>query len=174
MQVPTTRRCFMIRAAVTGQPRSRGSDEIGLGVNAEGPPWDRRRDRPATTAALESLRTGEAGTLNRSESTLMRDPCGPAAIHIEQMHDDVVSHPHLLSLDDVLVKTREDLNRRDLAEVARVVRAAAHRSTLSPPEFATRIGASAADLDAYCRGEADSPATLMIRMRRLADRFEHR
>ena len=39
------------------------------------------------------------------------------------------------------------------------------------PEFASRIGVSAQDLAAYLDGSASPSAALMIRIRRLSDRF---
>ena len=45
------------------------------------------------------------------------------------------------------------------------------RSGLGQQEFASRIGVPADDFAAYLRGTASPPASLMIRMRRLSDRF---
>ncbi len=45
------------------------------------------------------------------------------------------------------------------------------RCGLAQPEFASRIGVSADDLAAYLDGSVSPSASLMIRMRRLSDRF---
>ena len=45
------------------------------------------------------------------------------------------------------------------------------RSGLTEPEFASRIGSSREELTAYLDGTVSPVASLMIRMRRLSDRF---
>jgi transcriptional regulator with XRE-family HTH domain len=45
------------------------------------------------------------------------------------------------------------------------------RSGLGQPEFASRIGVTPESLAAYLDGSAGPSASLMIRMRRLSDRF---
>ena len=45
------------------------------------------------------------------------------------------------------------------------------RSGLSAQEFASRIGVAPNDLAIYLDGKVSPPASLMIRMRRLSDRF---
>jgi hypothetical protein len=55
--------------------------------------------------------------------------------------------------------------------VARHVRLLIDRSGLGEQEFASRIGVSPEDLGAYLDGGTSPSAALMIRMRRLSDRF---
>lgn len=57
------------------------------------------------------------------------------------------------------------------AEVARQVGLLLDRSGLQRQEFASRIGVTAQDLTAYLDGIVSPSASLMIRMRRLSDRF---
>ena len=45
------------------------------------------------------------------------------------------------------------------------------RSGLAEQEFASRIGVSTENLTAYLDASVSPPASLMIRMRRLSDRF---
>ncbi len=45
------------------------------------------------------------------------------------------------------------------------------RSGLAPQEFASRIGVTAEELDGYLDGNTSPTAALMIRIRRLSDRF---
>ena len=45
------------------------------------------------------------------------------------------------------------------------------RSGLAEAEFASRIGVTGADLSAFLDATVSPPASLMIRMRRLSDRF---
>jgi hypothetical protein len=51
------------------------------------------------------------------------------------------------------------------------VRLLLDRSGLAIQEFASRIGVAQADLAAYLDATVSPPASLMIRMRRLSDRF---
>jgi hypothetical protein len=71
----------------------------------------------------------------------------------------------------VLIRTREHLEANERAEVGRHVQALLERSGLGPEEFASRIGVPGKDFKAYLEGTTSPPASLMIRMRRLSDRF---
>jgi transcriptional regulator with XRE-family HTH domain len=55
--------------------------------------------------------------------------------------------------------------------VARHVQLLMERSGLGQREFASRIGVPVGDLAAYLDGKVSPSASLMIRMRRLSDRF---
>ena len=74
-------------------------------------------------------------------------------------------------LSGVLERARAHLEANERAEVARHVRLLMERSGLAHPEFASRIGVAPDDLAAYLDGSASPSASLMIRMRRLSDRF---
>jgi hypothetical protein len=63
------------------------------------------------------------------------------------------------------------MEANERAEVARHIQVLLERSGLGEQEFASRIGVPNADFAAYLRGETSPPASLMIRMRRLSDRF---
>ena len=71
----------------------------------------------------------------------------------------------------MLTRTREHLEANERAEVARQIRVLLGRSGLKPQEFASRIGVPGDELAAYLEGRTSPPASLMIRMRRLSDRF---
>ena len=75
------------------------------------------------------------------------------------------------ALAEVLVRTREQLEADERAEVARHVRLLLNRSGLEPQEFASRIGVQRREFGAYLEGRTSPTASLMIRMRRLSDRF---
>jgi hypothetical protein len=51
------------------------------------------------------------------------------------------------------------------------VRLLLERSGLGPQEFASRIGVPTDQFTAYMDGSSNPPASLMIRIRRLSDRF---
>jgi hypothetical protein len=63
------------------------------------------------------------------------------------------------------------LEADERAEVARHVRLLVERSGLREQEFASRIGVPADELAAYLDAKLSPSASLMIRMRRLSDRF---
>ena len=72
---------------------------------------------------------------------------------------------------EVLNRTRDRLEASERAEVARHVQVMIERSGLSQREFASRIGVPNEDLSAYLDGSTSPSASLMIRIRRLSDRF---
>ena len=87
------------------------------------------------------------------------------------MKKNAESHGISKALSEVLVRSRQHLEANERAEAARHVRLLLTRSGLSQQEFASRIGVPPADLEIYLEGEVSPPASLMIRMRRLSDRF---
>ena len=72
---------------------------------------------------------------------------------------------------EVLSRTREHLEANERAEVARLVQRLMERSGLGPAEFASRIGVPSEQFTKYLSGATSPSASLMIRMRRLSDRF---
>ena len=75
------------------------------------------------------------------------------------------------ALTEVLNRARSHMEANERNEAARHVRILQERSGLSDREFASRIGVSPADLARYLDGTVSPAASLMIRMRRLSDRF---
>jgi hypothetical protein len=63
------------------------------------------------------------------------------------------------------------LDANERAEAARHVQLLLERSGLGQQEFASRIGVAQEDLAAYLDASVSPAASLMIRMRRLSDRF---
>jgi DNA-binding transcriptional regulator YiaG len=72
---------------------------------------------------------------------------------------------------EVLTRTRDRLEESEREEVARHVQVMIERSGLSQREFASRIGVPNEQLTAYLDGTTSPAASLMIRIRRLSDRF---
>ena len=83
------------------------------------------------------------------------------------------SRPYGISkaLAEVLDRARAHLETNERTEVARHVGVLIERSGLKLPEFASRIGVPADELGAYLDATTSPSASLMIRMRRLSDRF---
>lgn len=124
-----------------------------------------------STAAIRSaLNDDDVDAWKRIAAALKRDPYGRTARQVEEVLD---GKPQGVSkaLWEVLERARAQLDTDERTEVARLVRLLIDRSGLGQPEFASRIGVAAGDLDAYLDGSLSPSASLMIRMRRLSDRF---
>lgn len=144
--------------------------------NAVPRPDDRSRDdRPVefwpTSAVRTALQTGDITVWQRIVVAIKRDPFGRTARQVEEVlaHSDPVGVSKALS--EVIVRSRQHLEANERAESARHMRLLLERSGLSAQEFASRIGVAPNDLAIYLDGKVSPPASLMIRMRRLSDRF---
>lgn len=132
-------------------------------------------DRPVefwSTAAIRSaLESGDITVWQRIVVALKRDPYGRTARQVEEVLNG--SRPYGISkaLSEVLARTRAHLEANERAEVARHMRLLMERSGLGPQEFASRVGVPPEDLADYLDAKVSPPASLMIRMRRLSDRF---
>ena len=69
------------------------------------------------------------------------------------------------------MRARNHLEANERAEAARHVQLLMERSGLAEQEFASRIGVTREVLATYLDATVSPPASLMIRMRRLSDRF---
>ena len=136
---------------------------------------DQAPDQPVEfwpTAAIRSaLQAGDIATWKRIAAALKRDPYGRTARKEEEVLEGTRRYGTSKALWEVLERARAHLEANERAEVARHVRLLIDRSGLSEHEFASRIGVSAEDLAAYLDGGTSPSAALMIRIRRLSDRF---
>lgn len=124
-----------------------------------------------TSSIRAALETDDLTVWQRIVTAIKRDPYGRTARQVEEVLD--TSRPYGVSkaMSEVLQRSRAHLEETERAEVARHVRLLLERSGLAQQEFASRIGVPADNFASYLSG-ADSPsAALMIRMRRLSDRF---
>ncbi|AQT82479.1 transcriptional regulator [Mycolicibacterium litorale] len=124
-----------------------------------------------TASIRAALETGDITIWQRIVVAIKRDPFGRTARQVEEVLEH--SQPYGISkaLSEVLVRARNHLEANERAEAARHVRLLLDRSGLGEQEFASRIGVEPADLTTYLDGSISPPASLMIRMRRLSDRF---
>jgi hypothetical protein len=133
------------------------------------------QDQPVefwSTAAIRSaLQGGEIATWKRIAAALKRDPYGRTARQVEEILDGTRPYGISKALWEVLERARTHLEANERAEVARHVRLLIDRSGLAQQEFASRIGVEPEDLTAYLDGSISPSASLMIRIRRLSDRF---
>ncbi|BDX34893.1 hypothetical protein TUM20985_54400 [Mycobacterium antarcticum] len=124
-----------------------------------------------TSAIRAALETDDLTVWQRIVVAIKRDPYGRTARQVEEVLDTAPPYGVSKALDEVLARTRADLEANECAEVARHVLGLLQRSGLGQDEFASRIGIPGDQFAAYLRGVTSPPASLMIRMRRLSDRF---
>jgi hypothetical protein len=124
-----------------------------------------------TSAIRSAMQGGDIGTWKRIAAALKRDPYGRTARQVEEVLDGTRPYGISKALAEVLERARMHLEANERAEVARHVRLLMDRSGLAEQEFASRIGVEPGDLAAYLDGSISPSASLMVRMRRLSDRF---
>jgi DNA-binding transcriptional regulator YiaG len=117
------------------------------------------------------LETDDLTTWQRIVAAIKRDPFGRTARQVEEVLETARPFGVSKAMAEVLARTRAQLEDSECAEVARHVRAMIERSGLAQQEFASRIGIPGDELAAYVTGDGCPSASLMIRMRRLSDRF---
>ncbi len=132
-------------------------------------------DRPVeywpTTAIRSALETGDISVWQRIVVAIKRDPFGRTARQVEEVLETAPPQGITRALSEVLIRSRHHLEATERAEAARHIRSLVARSGLSQQEFASRIGVPTNDLVRYLEGRESPPASLVIRMRRLSDRF---
>lgn len=132
-------------------------------------------DRPVefwpTAAIRAALETDDLTVWQRIVVAIKRDPYGRTARQVEEVLETARPYGVSKALSEVLTRTREHLEANERAEVARHIQALMERSGLGPAEFASRIGVPTDEFRKYLSGATSPSASLMIRMRRLSDRF---
>lgn len=132
-------------------------------------------DRPVeywpTAAIRAALETDDLAVWQRIVAAIKRDPYGRTARQVEEVLETARPYGVSKALSEVLVRTREHLEATERAEVARQIQTLLRRSALQPQEFASRIGVSNESFADYLEGRTSPPASLLLRMQRLSDRF---
>jgi hypothetical protein len=135
-------------------------------------PADERPVEFWPTAAIRSaLESGDITVWQRIVVAIKRDPFGRTARQVEEVLQEAAPYGISKALTEVLSRARAHLEANERIEASRHVRILLDRSGLTEREFASRIGVSAADLAAFLQASVSPAASLMIRMRRLSDRF---
>jgi hypothetical protein len=157
------------------------SDTRGDAAGRQRPAATAPRSRPAvdqrpvefwpTSAIREALETDDLTVWQRIVVAIKRDPYGRTARQVEEVLDNAPPYGVSRALDEVLTRTRAHLEANECAEVGRHVNMLLQRSGLGQDEFASRIGIPADQFASYLQGTTSPAASLMIRMRRLSDRF---
>jgi len=136
------------------------------------PPVDQRPVEFWPTSSIRAaLETDDLTVWQRIVAAIKRDPYGRTARQVEEVLETAPPYGVSKALDEVLTRTRAHLEANECAEVARHIHMLAQRSGLGLEEFASRIGVPSDQFAAYLDGATSPPASLMIRMRRLSDRF---
>lgn len=153
----------------------RSPADRGPATAPQEPVEPRYADKPVefwpTSAIHAALEGGDIATWQKLAVALKRDPYGRTARQVEEVL--AKSRPYGISkaLAEVLDRARAHLEANEREEVARHVRQLMERSGLGQREFASRIGVPVDELAAYLDARVSPSAALMIRMRRLSDRF---
>ncbi len=124
-----------------------------------------------TASIRDALQGGDIAVWQRIVVAMKRDPYGRTARQVEEVLHSAAPYGVSQALAEVLVRARSHLELNERKEAARHVRILMERSGLSVEEFASRIGVAPADFAGYLDAAVSPPASLMIRMRRLSDRF---
>jgi hypothetical protein len=124
-----------------------------------------------TSSIRSALETGDITVWQRIVVAIKRDPYGRTARQVEEVLETAQPYGISKALSEVLVRARNHLEANERAEAARHVRLLLDRSGLNEQEFASRIGVAPSDLATYLDATVSPQASLMIRMRRLSDRF---
>jgi hypothetical protein len=124
-----------------------------------------------TSAIRAALETDDLTVWQRIVVAIKRDPYGRTARQVEEVLETAPPYGVSKALDEVLARTRAHLEDNERAEVARHIHMLIERSGLGQDEFASRIGIPGDQFAAYLQGTTSPAASLMIRMRRLSDRF---
>jgi transcriptional regulator with XRE-family HTH domain len=139
---------------------------------------DASPDDPVETWPFEGfLAAVERGTLpdwRRLAGAINADPWGPVA---QQVIEAIgVSRPYGTTelLLGVVERARSQAAEAERAEVAAEIGRIVAASGLTRAEFAERIGTSRSRLSTYISGKVTPAASLMIRMRRVAEQAGER
>jgi DNA-binding transcriptional regulator YiaG len=124
-----------------------------------------------TSSIRAALETDDLTTWQRIVTAIKRDPYGRTARQVEEVLETARPFGVSKAMAEVLSRTRAHLEETECAEVARHVRMLLERSGLAQQEFASRIGVPSDQFGEFVSGVASPSASLMIRMRRLSDRF---
>jgi hypothetical protein len=124
-----------------------------------------------TSSIRAALETDDLSVWQRIVVAIKRDPYGRTARQVEEVLETAQPYGVSKALAEVLIRSREHLEANELAEVARHLRLLLDRSGLKQQEFASRIGVPSDQFAAFLDGSASPSASLMIRIRRLSDRF---
>jgi DNA-binding transcriptional regulator YiaG len=124
-----------------------------------------------TDSIRAALHSGDITVWQRIVVAVKRDPYGRTARQVEEVLESATPYGVSQALTEVLNRARSHMEANERTEAGRHVRILKERSGLTDQEFASRIGVTREVLASYLDATVSPPASLMIRMRRLSDRF---
>jgi DNA-binding transcriptional regulator YiaG len=127
-----------------------------------------------TEAVQTALERGDLADWHRITTEIQADPWGTTARQVEEVLSHSRPYGVAEAMETVLHHARERAEASERAAVATEIREAVERSGLSRAGFASRIGTSSSRLSTYISGRVIPSATLMLRIRRVADRESKR
>lgn len=122
-----------------------------------------------TEAVQTALERGDLADWHRIVAEVQADPWGRTARQVEEVLSHSRPYGVAEAMETILSRARERAETYERAAVAAEIREAVRRSGLSRAEFASHIGTSASRLSTYVSGKVTPSATLMLRIRRVAD-----
>lgn len=123
-----------------------------------------------TEAVQAALERGDLADWHRIVTEIQADPWGNTARQVEEVLSYSRPHGVAEAMETAVSRARDRADAIERAAVATEIREAIGRSGLSRAEFAARIGTSGSRLSTYASGKVTPSATLMLRIRRVADR----
>lgn len=138
---------------------------------SEQPAGERPVEFWPTASIRTALENGDITVWQRIVVAIKRDPFGRTARQVEEVLESAAPYGISKALTEVLSRARAHLEANERSEASRHVRLLLERSGLTDREFASRIGVTPVELAAFLQASISPTAALMIRMRRLSDRF---
>jgi DNA-binding transcriptional regulator YiaG len=123
-----------------------------------------------TEAVQAALERGDLADWHRIVAAVQADPWCRTARQLEEVLSHSRPYGITEAMQTALSRVRQRAEESERAAVAAEIREAVERSGLSQAEFASRIGTSASRLSTYASGKVIPSATLMLRIRRVAER----
>jgi DNA-binding transcriptional regulator YiaG len=123
-----------------------------------------------TEAVQAALERGDLADWHRIVAEMQADPWGRTARQVEEVLSHSRPYGVAEAMETALSRARDRAEAKERAAVAAEIRDAVKRSGQSRAEFASRIGTSASRLSTYASGKVTPSATLMLRIRHVADR----
>lgn len=156
---------------VTSDIRRREPDPRPLPQGARPPADERPVEFWPTSAIRAALETDDLAVWQRIVAAIKRDPFGRTARQVEEVLETARPYGVSKALSEVLTRTREHLEANEREEVARHIRMLLEHSGLGQQEFASRIGVPSDEFAKFLAGQVSPSAALMVRMKRLSERF---
>jgi ribosome-binding protein aMBF1 (putative translation factor) len=122
-----------------------------------------------TEAVQAALERGDLADWHRIVVAIQADPWGRTARQVEEVLSHSRPYGVTEAMQTALSRARQRAEANERTVVAAEIREAFERSGLSRAEFASRIGTSASRLSTYTSGKVTPSATLMLRIRRVAE-----